>query len=298
MNVRENKLSCEQAKQMDMVDYLCSLGYTADRIRKDDHWYRSPLRKERTASFKVNRKKNLWYDHGTGQGGTLIDFGILYYNCSVNELLDRLNGHLSFHPQNQGLPASEPEESAILIHSEKAISSLSLLRYLKQRRIAESVAKKYCREVHFSGNRKMYTAISFKNGHGGFELRNPWYKGCVAPKAVTIINNGSQELAVFEGFFDFLSHQTIHKGQPSSHLNFLILNSTSFFEKSRTLMEQHERIYLFLDRDKTGQNCTRSALTWSQCYRDESGLYAGYKDLNEWMQNIGKSQKTGLRKFQ
>jgi hypothetical protein len=30
-------------------------------------------------------------------------------------------------------------------------------------------------------------------------------------------------------------------------------------------------------------------------YIDKSGLYEGYNDLNEWMQEIGKSQKKGLR---
>lgn len=292
-----NKISCELANQMDMVDYLSSLGYATVKIKKDDYWYRSPLRDERTASFKVNRKKNIWYDHGTGQGGTLIDFGILYHQCSVQELLEKLIHPLSFHPQKQIVQANEPPQTVMQIHSEKAISSLCLLRYLKQRRIEISVAKKYCREITFSNNGKMYTTLGFTNDEGGFELRNSWYKGSVAPKAVTSIQNNGNELAVFEGFFDFLSYQTIHRDQPNSGINFLILNSTSFFEKSRSLMEQHDRIFLFLDQDKAGRDCTQAALSWCRQYQDESGLYKGYKDLNEWMQNIGKSQKVGLAKF-
>jgi len=31
------------------------------------YWYLSPLREEKEASFKVNRKKNVWYDHGIGK---------------------------------------------------------------------------------------------------------------------------------------------------------------------------------------------------------------------------------------
>lgn len=294
MNIGGKRLSCEQAKQMDMVDYLASLGYNPDKIKNDDYWYHSPLRDERTSSFKVNRKKNVWYDHGTGQGGNLVDFGLLYHKCSVAELLEKLNGSLSFHQPKVKVTVTERQESPIQLLSERTIVSLSLLRYLKQRRIAESVARKYCREISFSTNGKVFTAIGFKNDQGGFELRNQWYKGSIAPKAITSIETGSKELAVFEGFFDFLSHQTIHQNQPSLGFNFLILNSTSFFEKSREFMEQHERIRLFLDRDKTGQNCIQQALSWSNKYRDESGLYKGYNDLNEWMQNIGKSAKKGL----
>lgn len=293
MNIGAGRLSCEQAKQIDMVDYLASLGYNPDKIKNDDYWYHSPLRNENTASFKINRKKNVWYDHGTGQGGNLVDFGLLYHNCTIKELLEKLNSNLSFHPPKQKISVTETQEPSIQLLSERTIVSLSLLRYLKQRRIAESMAGKYCREISFSTNGKTYTAIGFKNDQGGFELRNQWFKGSMAPKAVTSIDNDSKELTVFEGFIDFLSHQTMLQNQISSNSNFLVLNSTSFFEKSREFMERHDRIRLFLDRDKTGQNCTHQALSWSEKYRDESLLYKGYKDLNEWMQNIGKSVKKG-----
>lgn len=296
MSVRTNGFTFKQARQIDMVDYLASLGHLPKKIKKDDYWYHSPLRDEHTASFKINRKKNVWYDHGSGEGGNIVDFGLLYHKCSITELLSKLNETFSFHPPKQVESVSEPAESSIQLLSERTIVSLSLLRYLKQRRIEESVARKYCCEINFSTNGKAYTAIGFKNDHGGFELRNQWYKGSIAPKAFTSIGNSTKELAVFEGFFDFLSYQTIHLNQPTSAFNFLILNSTSFFEKSREYMEQHDRIHLFLDRDKTGQNCIEQALSWSLKYNDESSLYKGYKDLNDWVQHIGKSMKKGFGK--
>ena len=60
-------------------------------------------------------------------------------------------------------------------------------------------------------------------------------------------------------------------------------------------MEQYDSIRLYLDRDNTGQNCTQKAMESSHKHNDESSLYKGYKDLNEWMQHIGKSQKKGFR---
>ncbi len=56
---------------MDMVEYLQKLGYQPQKIRNNDYWYLSPLRDEKTASFKVNRKLNAWYDFGLGQGGNI-----------------------------------------------------------------------------------------------------------------------------------------------------------------------------------------------------------------------------------
>jgi DNA primase len=80
----------QEIQQTDLVDYLEKLGYQPQKIRKNDYWYLSPLRDEKTPSFEVNRKLNVWYDFGTGQGGNVIDFGMLYHKCSVAELLKKL----------------------------------------------------------------------------------------------------------------------------------------------------------------------------------------------------------------
>src|SRR5215218_7399913 len=98
--------SIQEAKQIDIVDYLEKLGHQPQKIRNNDYWYLSPLRDENTPSFKVNRKLNAWYDHGIGKGGNIIDFGILYHHCSVRELLKKFpktnTEPLSFHQQSEG----------------------------------------------------------------------------------------------------------------------------------------------------------------------------------------------------
>ena len=88
----------------------------------------------------------------------------------------------------------------------------------------EEFAKKYCREIVFLLHDKSYSAIGFKNNEGGFELSNQWFKGSSSPKAITSFENGSKELSVFEGFFNFLSHQTIQQNQVLPIPNFLVLN--------------------------------------------------------------------------
>ena len=105
----ESKLfTCARAKEIDLVDYLFSLGFKPTKIRNNDYWYLSPLRDEKEASFKVNRKLNMWYDFGLGKGGDLIDFGTLYYKCSVSALLEKLKQNsLSFHPQQSLITTEE-----------------------------------------------------------------------------------------------------------------------------------------------------------------------------------------------
>src|SRR5438874_13426296 len=98
MFVMESKLfTCDEARQINLVDYLFSLGFQPQKVKNNDYWYLSPLREEKEASFKVNRKLNLWYDHGLGKGGSIIDFGMLYYKCSIPAFIQKLSESFSFH---------------------------------------------------------------------------------------------------------------------------------------------------------------------------------------------------------
>jgi DNA primase len=255
------------------------------------------LRTEKTPSFKINTKWNCWYDHGIGKGGNLIDFAILYHNCTIGEFLQEIDGDFFFH-QPLSLASKngkENVENRIEILSERTLSSLVLERYLTHRRIPVTVAKEYCKEVSYKLNDKEYYGIGFKNDAGGYELRNQYYKASSSPKDIKTFNNGAKEAMVFEGFFDFLSFISLQKNVQPVKTNYVVLNSISFFEKARTFMEQHEQIKLYLDRDKTGQNYSRYALSLSSKYKDESHLYKNYKDLNDWVMNIGKVQKKGLK---
>ncbi len=144
-------------------------------------------------------------------------------------------------------------------------------------------------------NGKEYFGIGFKNNSGGYEIRNPYFKASSSSKDLTTFNNAAKEAAVFEGFIDFLSFMAIHQNQQGIISDFVILNSVSFFEKARPFMEEHEAIKLYLDRDATGQNYSRYALSISNKYKDESHLYKEHKDLNEWLVNLGKLQKKKLR---
>src|ERR1700676_4860119 len=80
-----------KARSIDLVDYLASLGHLPLKIKGPDFWYLSPLRSEKHPSFKVNRNRNIWYDHGTGNGGNLIEFGKIFFGCSMEEFLARIS---------------------------------------------------------------------------------------------------------------------------------------------------------------------------------------------------------------
>ena len=71
-------MNIEQANAIPLSAVLQKLGAAPTRQNNHDVWYRSPFRKERTASFHIHTKRNVWYDHGEGKGGKVVDFVCRY----------------------------------------------------------------------------------------------------------------------------------------------------------------------------------------------------------------------------
>ena len=84
-------MTIQEVKQIKIADYLQSLGYTPIKRQGNSLWYKSPLRKETEASFKVNTELNQWYDFGIGRGGNIIALASeLYRSDNVPYLLERI----------------------------------------------------------------------------------------------------------------------------------------------------------------------------------------------------------------
>jgi DNA primase len=298
-------MNCAEANQVDLVHLLSLVGHHPKKITGKDHWYLSPLRNENTASFKVNQQQNVWYDHGIGIGGSVVDFGKLYFNCSVSEVLDRLERYVNAPARpakllSRGEKKERPAQERIMITAVRAIHDPSLTSYLDKRGISLTIARQYCREIDFMLYGKERTVIGFQNDAGGYELRSAHFKGSSAPKTSSFFYNGKPQLTVMEGFFDYLSYQSIYQNAVDLDTNFLVLNSLSFLDRSRELMETHQQIHLYFDRDGAGIKATQKALQWSKKYIDQSHRYKKWKDLNEFLLNSKKikhPKRQRLRKF-
>ena len=58
----------------------------------------------------------------------------------------------------------------------------ALLRYLQGRGINIELAKRECKELHFTNNGKPFFAIGFPNMAGGYEVRNSFFKRLYCPE--------------------------------------------------------------------------------------------------------------------
>lgn len=280
-------LSFLQAKQIPITEYLSRLGFEPAKIRGSDYWYHSPFRHERTPSLKVNTKLNVWYDHGSGEGGTLVDLGAKLHQCSLHEFMDRLaQGNYVFNQFSFHRNDFEGPERKLEIQHVTELKHPDLIHYIEDRKVKRHFAQEHCKQVEFKIGAKSYLAIGVENRSGGFELRNRWFKGSSSPKDVSIVSNGSKSICVMEGFMDFLSVLTLNQKKVIElplKSNFLILNSLSFLNKKISLLQSNDDVRLFLDNDLAGRAAKESLTLKGIQFKDASSLYGPYKDVNEYL---------------
>ncbi len=244
--------------------------------------YLSPFRVERKPSFKVDYVKNLWHDFGIGVGGSIIDLVMKMETCSVAEAFRKLESE-DYSSSQWVTPPMEAykRSTATEIFSVGTIKNRHLIAYLKKRAINLETARIFCREVYYMQNGRQYFAIGCKSD-GGWELRNEYYKGGTSPKAPMTVDIGSDTCLVFEGFMDMLSYLTL-KGMIIPPENIVVLNSVGNLKKASDFILKHRTIHCFLDNDEAGRKALEEVRKFGKEVVDQSPIYAGYKDMNDYL---------------
>ena len=259
-----------------------------------DMWY-SPFREEKEPSLHIDRSRNFWCDHGTGEGGTNVQLVMSLKRCSFQEARNFLT---SLSPM--GIMTQEPivarAQSPIEIRRVTDIRSGYLVRYLQQRKIPLELARLYLKEVliHNRDKDMNFTLLGFRNNAGGYALKAPnGFKSTTRAGITTINKEGkmtaapsSSRVAVFEGFFDFLSWQVMQSSTTPS-CDVVVLNSVNNLRKASDYICAHDKAVCFLDNDAAGEKCyegVRDMMKGKEVI-DMSDLYGQYKDLSEMLQD-------------
>ncbi|MGM8362438.1 toprim domain-containing protein [Flavobacterium sp. ARAG 55.4] len=281
-------MNSAQAKEISIEKVLQKQGYFPSKSIGYCNWYLSPFRPEKTPSFKLDLKLNRWFDHGEQKGGNVIDYIVYKFNCSVYEALNYLQdftsniGSFSFQKQNLEIPIKEKRETN-QIEKIIPIQHPALIQYLKSRNIIYYNNIEQLKEIHYTINDKKYFGLGFHNNSEGWELRSKYSKICLGKKDITLIDNQSVLLRIFEGYFDYLSFLHIKGNQFRKESNYLILNSAALLIKNISVLKCYQTVELYLDNDETGIKYTKFILEKFTYAIDCSCLYNGFKDLNEWL---------------
>ena len=277
-------------KQIKLQDFLAAIGCKPVKQYGVNLMYLSPLRAEKHASFKVNTELNKWYDFGIGRGGNIIALAELFYNSSdVSYLIHQIERNAPSSVSGS-LPTVKPitPQNSFEHLQVLPITHPALIKYLEERCIDVETARTVCKELHFDTRGKHYFSIGFPNITGGYEIRNPFFKGCIAPKDIShfYAEEPKKVCFLFEGFMDFLSFMMLRRKENDGlkRQDYLVLNSVSNVHKALESLSHYENVQCFLDTDEAGRNAyLQLSKELRKPITDASTLYNGYKDLNEYL---------------
>lgn len=309
MDKLEFQETLQAVLQIPLHEYLAQIGLQPDKQAGSQYLYKSPFRAgkkggiEKTASLSVNIDTYKFYDHGDARyNGNIIDFVAFLNNWNAQKdmlkIFDEIKKTMGGRVQ-QILKSPEIEkaiyktanvktESKIRIAEVKELFSYPLLDYIKSRKISEKTARKYLKEVHYFAydrQTKPYYALGFKNNSGGYELRNKNFQGCSVKGITTIVfNENIKRVAIFEGFFDFLSFL---EHQPAHDIDaIIVLNSAGIWESALENISTWlpEEVSLYLDNDKTGSEKTALFIErLGEMAKDQRSIFKNFKDYNDFL---------------
>lgn len=272
-----------QAKNFSCVDILDYFNHTPVLEKSSGELvYFSPFRNERTPSFYVNRKENVFYDHGDSdkKGDAISLYRFMSgksFQTAIYELTEnKINTSKNDIVRYETIKTKQTGIEAITILPE--VRNQNLILYAESRGINSLILNTFCGEIKYKqlSTGKFYSSIAFKNDSEGFELRSAGFKSCYGTKDITTIS-GSSELLIFEGFFNFLSFCQMHTGIRGRTV--IVLNTLANLRKVDFL--PFSKVFYFFDNDKAGEAAKAKMPRLHENSEDWSRLYFGYNDLNE-----------------
>ncbi|KOS06129.1 hypothetical protein AM493_08860 [Flavobacterium akiainvivens] len=301
-------MNIEQANGIAMTEILRKLGYYPVREKGDELWYLSPLRDEKTASFKVHTGKNVWYDFGAGRGGDVIKFACNYLvsgndGSAVSAALKWLQAFDTYTYTTVTYAKREPDpaERGFQVLKASELKYRILTNFIESRGIPLELAQEFLKEVLVRNNRTgwQFRAIGLYTEAEGFEIRTEDLKASVGAKSISFIRGTelpAKEIHVFEGMMDFLSAFAQHEKQHFEG-DVIVLNSVSLAPQAVpyiTNYRNYKKLTTWLDNDEAGRDATKYfkelAVNESIEFEAMNDLYAPYKDVNDWHVQTLKSK--------
>jgi hypothetical protein len=117
--------------------------------------------------------------------------------------------------------------------------------------------------------------------------------GCLGKKGITLITGGTKKLAVFEGFFNYLSWLRDH---PKHNSSVLVLNSLALICCGIEKAKSYAEIDIYLDRDTSGYTALRTWMKALPYSTDRSSIYQGFNDYNDKIiADLRKERRQGFQ---
>lgn len=273
---RCNSISLNQnnVKDIPISAYLRQRGYMPTKENETDAQFKSPLREgKKQNSLHVDKKINCWFDFGSTQGGSIIDLVMALDGVTNLEAIQILrDGDIAPHrptiiPDKQTLPFIP---CGYLHRKQK--------EYIESRGIYGTALYKDLFQTIRRGN---YYGLGWQDINGKWHYRSGDIKLSESGASYSIINNGSQNVLVFEGVFTALSFLTIYPAYIGWDV--IILNSVINTNKAINALRDYARIVSLCDNDEAGIQASlsiKAEIAQTEIYNQ---LCDPYNDWNDYL---------------
>lgn len=294
-------MNYEQAKSIPLSEILDKINCQPARTSGHDLYYLAPWRNERTASLHVNTHKNVWYDHGIGEGGGVIQFvckylesaGLDHAEADARRWLKNMFEGMTFIAPVKILDkAKDIDERKSIVTHVQDIEHPALIQYLESRGLLLEVVREYYKQVsvYNKQSRKSIFALGMKNESGGYALRNKFYEGCAGPNTISFIRGTRPKpdaFHVFEGGPDFVTAVIRQNNGRRFEQDTIVLHSVSNLKKATPFIKGYgyQTGFTWMHNDKAGEQATANLKKFFQMEENlihvpMNSIYAPYKDMN------------------
>lgn len=274
----------DELKSIDIVAFLTSRGHPIKKESNTKVWFCAPNRAEQEPSFCVFKASNKWIDYGSNEkGGDILDLVCLLNSCDVKTAMETLKNDgfvVSFEPIEI---SDEPLINVSVVHDR--LIAPELIMYMRSRGIPERIYSKHVKEVHYfftQNPEKTYFGVGWANDESGWETRNKFQKYCIAPKAITTVNDDGGTLNLWEGWINYLS-ALVYFGVERFEGTTIVLNGLGMLYRILPTLNQYQKVNCFLDLGNGGNKSTdliRSIVGAERCY-DHRYLFLPEMDFND-----------------
>ena len=286
-----------QVYALDLSEYLRSLNIVS--ISDDGHRavFPSPFGKEPHHFLSIDKVENRFYDSALQKGGNLIDFGMLYHQCSLPDFLEQIKTRFPLKSEARDTPLVAPEQEPVTVFGmEKGITAPHLLQYLEALRIPPAIANAHCHQVSYDYYGENFEGIGFRNDAGGYAIIIPQGKLMSEPQDISTKKGTSGKVDVYQDFTDYLNTIKTRDSVLKQDNSTVILHDFSLFEKARPHLEKFDQVNLYFHNSAEGRLHTQYA-QWldDKKYKDFSKLYAKHDSITAMAIDKNRAERERLK---
>lgn len=315
-------MTIDSAKAIPLDELLLKLGFRPVKQRGGRHWYRSPFRDEKTASFVLSKDGMAWFDHGEGVGGNIIDLAMRLGDCrdvpqalsyietatvQTSYTIPTIRQRLTVIPESPAYTLINAKPFAVRDHRNGYTPAATYLKNV--RGIEPALFAPYLFDLVYAGqDKKNRYGFGVLNVGGGYEARRSgdFEKTSIGPKNITVFQSNRKSWweapwHCFYGLMDFGTFLTIDRPAPGVY-NYLLVNSDSLVGHPEEGPQRPARIGLaeqylatlpagqtmihYPHNDPSGQRAYHHLLDCLSGHNwtggDRAHVYEGFKDWNDW----------------